>query len=105
MKEHQGKERGTMEKTIFFTKELVYEGETFTLEYALLCSPSQSGSVYGVSVKKQTEENQMEEDWVEGLTQKKETAEVFLKKLSDGFAFPVELVALCDDFLYEEAAS
>lgn len=94
-----------MEKMILFTKELLYEGEAFTLEYALLCSPTQKGSVYGVSIKKLMKGNQAEEDRVEGLTQKKERAEAFLKKLSDGFAFPVELVSLCDDFLYEEAAS
>ncbi|MDO4530791.1 MAG: DUF6514 family protein [Bacillota bacterium] len=90
-----------MDRKVLYTKELSHEAGIFELEYALLECPAQEGKVYGVSITKKTGEGCPEEELVEGITEDCAAAEQFLKKLADGFAFPVTLTAMCDDFLYE----
>ena len=93
---------GKMERKILFTAETIHEGTAFYLEYELLCSLAREGDVYGVAIRKKTADGQLEEEQAEGLTHSRAVAEIFLKKLADGLAFPITLPALCDDFLYEE---
>jgi hypothetical protein len=44
----------------------------------------------------------MEKDAVEGLFEDREEAEEFLSRLAEGLALPVELIALCDDYISEK---
>jgi hypothetical protein len=39
---------------------------------------------------------------VEGLFEDREEAEEFLSRLAEGLALPIELIALCDDYISEK---
>ena len=46
-------------------------------------------------------EGTVEEDSVEGICKNREDAEQFVFRLAEGIALPVELAALCDDYISE----
>ena len=77
------------------------EKMTFHLGYFLLIRSAEQGQVFGVAVQKD-ELFGMEEDAVEGLFEDREEAEEFLSRLAEGLALPVELTALCDDYISEK---
>ena len=74
--------------------------KAYSLKYFLLIDTTDRGTVYGIEIEKE-EPAVTEREMVRGLCAEREEAEKFLWKLWDGTAFPVELVALCDDFITE----
>ena len=70
-------------------------------EYYLLVHIAGSEKVYGVEIVK-TDASGTEREVVEGFSESREKAEGFLAKLADGLALPVELTALCDDYISEK---
>ena len=77
------------------------ENDVFQLEYFLLIRSAEQGKTYGVSIAMTDAEGTIEEDSVEGICKNREAAEQFISRLAEGIALPVELVALCDDYISE----
>ena len=91
-----------MEKVKLYTKSFENEEQmTFHLNYFLLIRSAEQGQVFGVAVQKE-ELFGMEEDAVKGLFEDREEAEEFLSRLAEGLALPIELTALCDDYISEK---
>ena len=78
------------------------EKMTFHLGYFLLIRSAEQGQVFGIAVQKSDDSGVIEEDAVEGLFEGKEEAEAFLFRLAEGLALPMELIALCDDYISEK---
>ena len=92
-----------MEKVKLYTKSFENEEQmTFHLNYFLLIRSAEQGQVFGVAVQKEELYGLAEEDAVEGLFEDREEAEAFLFRLEEGLALPVELTALCDDYISEK---
>ena len=92
-----------MNKVKLYSKS--YENEEqriFHLSYFLLIRSAEQGQIFGVAVQKADDSGVTEEDVVEGLFECREEAEVFLSRLAEGIVFPVELTALCDDYISEK---
>ena len=77
------------------------ENDVFQLEYFLLIRSAEQGKTYGVSIAMTDAEGTIEEDSVEGICKNREAAERFISRLAEGIALPVELAALCDDYISE----
>lgn len=77
------------------------EQKKYNLQYSLLVYLDGTEKRYGVEIQMTDAEGRTETDFVHGLSAKKEEAEAFLHSLWAGAAFPVELAALCDDFISE----
>ena len=91
-----------MEKMKFYTKNSVTdENVSFQLDYSLVIRSAEQGNIYGVAVKKTDSLGIQEEEIVEGLCENKDEAVQFLFGLAEGLALPIELTALCDDFISE----
>ena len=91
-----------MDKVKLYSKSFENDEQgTFYLSYFLLIRSAEQGQVFGVAVEKE-ELFGMEKDAVEGLFEDREEAEEFLSRLAEGLAFPVELIALCDDYISEK---
>lgn len=91
-----------MEKMKLFTKSFTDEkNAVYQLEYALLIRSADGGKVYGIGIKKTDAAGNSESDQAEGLFENREEAEQFICRLAEGLALPVELAALCDDFISE----
>ena len=91
-----------MDKVKLYSKSFENEENMkFHLNYFLLIRSAEQGQVFGVAVEKE-ELFGMEEDAVEGLFEDREEAEEFLSRLAEGLALPVELIALCDDYISEK---
>lgn len=89
-----------MDKMRAYTKHFVDEAQmTFQLDYFQLIRSAEQGQVYGIAVQKSDASGVIEEEIVEGLFENRGEAEAFLSKLADGLALPVELIALCDDYI------
>ena len=71
------------------------------LEYFLLIRSAEQGRIYGIAIRKTDAAGNMEKELVEGLYESRNEAERFLFRLAEGLALPVELVALCDDYISE----
>ena len=72
----------------------------FTLQYFLLVHPVPKGeNVYGVAIDKISGGQVLEREEVSGLSDRQEEMEIFLQKLCQGDAFPVELAELGDDYI------
>ncbi|MBR4284415.1 MAG: hypothetical protein IKT48_06900 [Anaerotignum sp.] len=93
-----------MEKVKLYSKSFENEEKMmFLLNYFLLIRSAEQGQVFGVAVQKTDGFGMVvEEDAVEGLFENKDEAEAFLFKLAEGFALPIELTALCDDYISEK---
>lgn len=92
-----------MEKMKLYAKSFTNEeNAVYQLEYGLLIRSAEQGRIYGVSVKKTDAAGKQEEESVEGLCESREEAEQFLFRLAEGLALPVELAALCDDYIFEK---
>ena len=94
-----------MNKVKLYSKS--YENEEqmlFHLSYFLLIRSAEQGQVFGIAVQKSDDSGVIEEDAVEGLFEGKEEAEAeaFLFRLAEGLALPMELTALCDDYISEK---
>lgn len=91
-----------MNKRKFYTRSFMnHEQAEFQLDYFLLIRSAEQGLVYGVAVQKTDASGNVEEDAVEGLFESAGEAEMFLFRLAEGLALPVELAALCDDCISE----
>ena len=91
-----------MEKIKLFEKHFTNENnEVFLIEYFLMIRSAEMGKTYGVMVRKTDADSVAEEDSVDGLCESREEAERFLGRLAEGLALPMELTALCDDFIFE----
>ena len=77
------------------------EKMTFHLGYFLLIRSAEQGQTFGVAVQKTDASDIAEEEAAEGLFEDREAAETFLFRLAEGLAMPVELLALCDDYISE----
>ena len=71
------------------------------MEYFLKIRSAEMGKTYGVMIRKTDEDSVVEEDCVDGLCENREEAEFFLFRLAEGHTLPMELTALCDDFIFE----
>ena len=92
-----------MEKVKLYSKSFENEEQVlFHLNYFLLIRSAEQGQVFGVAVQKSDNSDVIEEDAVEGLFESRDEAEAFLSRLAEGLAFPVELTALCDDYISEK---
>ena len=92
-----------MEKVKLYTKSFENEEQMiFRLNYFLLIRSAEQGQVFGVSVQKSDNSDVIEEDAVEGLFESRDEAEAFLFRLAEGLALPIELTALCDDYISEK---
>lgn len=81
-----------------FTNE---ETAVYQLEYTLLIHSGEQGRIYGIEIEKIDTCGNVEKEQVLGLCESREDAEQFLARLAEGLALPVELTALCDDFVFE----
>lgn len=92
-----------MEKILFYEKEFLDEkGEKFRLAYWLLIHSAKRERAYGVAVEKSNAAGTCERDAFCGLSRERADVEKFLRKLCRTTALPVELAALCDDFISEQ---
>lgn len=92
-----------MDKMNLYTKYFTNEAQTeYRLDYSLLIHSIEEGQIFGVAVQKSSEAGIVEEDAVEGLFESRREAESFLFRLAEGMALPVELTALCDDYISEK---
>ena len=92
-----------MNKVKLYSKS--YENEEqriFHLSYFLLIRSAEQGQIFGIAVQKSDNFGVSEEEAVEGLFEDREEAEEFLSRLAEGIVFPVELTALCDDYISEK---
>ena len=76
----------------------------FHVEYGLLVRSAEWGDTYGVEIIKTDAGGQVEKEQVYGLSDNRELVESFIDRLVAGAALPVELAALCDDFISENEA-
>ena len=91
-----------MEKMKLFEKSFTNEkNAVYQLEYFLEIRSAEMGKTYGVMIRKTGAASVAEEDCVDGLCEDREAAEHFLFRLAEGLALPMELTALCDDFIFE----
>jgi len=91
-----------MEKMKLFEKSFTNEkNAVYQLEYFLMIRSAEMGETYGVMIRKTGTGSVAEEDCVDGLCESREEAEQFLFRLVEGLALPMELTALCDDFIFE----
>lgn len=83
-----------MERRMLWEKQIADEkNQKFTLRYFLLVHPVPKGeNVYGVAIDKISG----------GQVLEREEMEVFLQKLCQGDAFPMELAELGDDYISEK---
>ena len=92
-----------MEKIKLYTKSAVDENNvSYRLEYFLEIRSAEPGNIYGLEVVKKDEVDNVEKELVSGFSDSREEAELFLCRLAEGDVFPVELVALCDDYQTEK---
>ena len=91
-----------MEKMKLFEKSFTNEkNAVYQLEYFLKIRSAEMGKTYGVMIRKTGANSVAEEDYVDGLCESREETEAFLFRLAEGLALPMELTALCDDFIFE----
>ena len=91
-----------MDRTKLYTKYFTTEEENvLQLDYFLVNRSVEQGQVYGVAVQK-VNAAAVEETAEEFLTEDKGQAEKFLFRLAEGLATPMELSALCDDYISEK---
>ena len=91
-----------MEKMKLFEKSFTNEkNAVYQLEYFLKIRSAEMGKTYGVMIRKIGADSVVEEDCVDGLCESREEAEHFLFRLAEGLALPMELTALCDDYISE----
>ncbi len=92
-----------MDKVKLYSKSFENEERMmFHLSYFLLIRSAEQGQVFGVAVQKSDNSDVIEEDAVEGLFESRDEAEAFLFRLAEGLALPIELTALCDDYISEK---
>ena len=92
-----------MNKVKLYSKSFENEEQmVYHLSYFLLIRSAEQGQVFGIAVQKSDDSGVIEEDAVEGLFEGKEEAEAFLFRLAEGLALPMELIALCDDYISEK---
>ena len=91
-----------MDRTKLYTKYFTTEEQNvLQLDYFLVNRSAEQGQVYGVAVQKRNAAT-VEEAAEEFLTEDKGQAEKFLFKLAEGLVTPMELSALCDDYISEK---
>ena len=91
-----------MNKLRLYTKQFVNEKQAeYQLDYSLLIRSAEQGQVFGVAVQQRDVSAVVEDETVEGLFENRHEAEAFLSRLAEGLALPVELAALCDDYISE----
>ena len=91
-----------MEKMKLFEKSFTNEkNAVYQLEYFLKIRSAEMGKTYGVMIRNTGADSVAEEDSVDGLCESREETEAFLFRLAEGLALPMELTALCDDFIFE----
>ena len=91
-----------MEKMVLCTKRFAdEENAEYILHYALLTSSVEQDKFYGIEVEMTDGQNVVDKDVVAGLSEHKKEVEKFIRKLWAATALPVELAALCDDFISE----
>lgn len=91
-----------MERKNLFSKKMIgEEKKEYCLDYSLLMHSTEYGNVYGIEIRKTANKTVVESDRVEGVSERMEEAEYLLRKLAEGLATPVELAALCDDYISE----
>ena len=101
--ENMGEGVERMEKLKLYTKSFVNEENVaYQLEYSLVIRSAEQGRTYGTAILKTDSAGNAEEELVEGLCENREEAEELLFRLADGLALPIELMALCDDYIYEK---
>ena len=94
-----------MEKIMVCRKTVLDEqAQCMKLDYSVLIGLDESGRIYGVEIKKTAADGTAEKDAFFGISKQYETAEAFIRRLSKATALPVELAALCDDFISETEA-
>ena len=92
-----------MDKVKLYSKSFENEENMkFHLNYFLLIRSAEQGQIFGIAIHKTDDCGVTEEDAVEGLFENREEAEAFLFRLEEGLALPVELTALCDDYISEK---
>ena len=92
-----------MNKVKLYSKSFENEEQmVYYLSYFLLIRSAEQGQVFGVAVQKSDDSGMAEDDAVEGMFENREEAEAFLFRLAEGLALPLELTALCDDYISEK---
>ncbi len=77
------------------------QNKAYDLDYSMLIRLEEGGRVYGVEIKKRSADGTLETDQFFGISMRYEDAETFIRRLCSATALPVELAALCDDFISE----
>lgn len=97
-------EGGTvMERMTLCTKHFVDEtGQDHNVSYSMLSSSAEWGGFYGVGIEMLDGQNVVEREMMAGLSENKGEVEEFIRRLYAATALPVELQALCDDFISEK---
>lgn len=72
------------------------------LDYSMLICKDADGESYGVAIAKRDADGKTEEERFLGISLRPEQVQAFIRKLCRATALPVELAALCDDFISEE---
>ena len=100
VKESLWKGQGKWNGACYGKNRLQMKNHKFTLQYFLLVHPVPKGeNVYGVAIDKISGGQVLEREEVSGLSDRQEEMEIFLQKLCQGDAFPVELAELGDDYI------
>ncbi|WP_458407497.1 DUF6514 family protein [Anaerotignum sp.] len=91
-----------VDKIELYTKQVITEeSSVYYLKYILLIHSGEQGRSYGIAIEQTDAAGNLEREQMIGLCENREDTEQFLFRLAEGTAFPVELTALCDDFIFE----
>lgn len=91
-----------MERSMVHQREFKQGQEIFTAHYYFFSQDQGNDIFYGVGIEKKKGNQVIEIECVEGLSEEKGEVEKFLYTLWVEQCLPVELVALCDDFISEK---
>ncbi len=91
-------ERITICKNTFLDE----QNQRCDLDYSMLICKDADGESYGVAIAKRDAGGIAEEERFLGISLRPARVQAFLRKLCRATALPVELAALCDDFISEE---
>lgn len=91
-----------MKKYLMGEKRILDEAkQAYALRYFLSVYSGEWGQVYGVQIEMWDAQGVLTQDTLEGLSEEREEAEAFARRVCAAAATPAELAALADDFISE----
>lgn len=75
--------------------------QAYELRYFLSVHSGEWGQVYGVQIEMRDAQGVLTQDRIGGLSEEREEAEAFARRICAAAATPAELAALADDFVSE----